>query len=68
MFELCINDIPSDCIDECAASGDCSDAVEFWCDLLSFEVNRADVIPGLLEYGAWDTEELAAKSDDEIWD
>lgn len=63
---LCLTDLPPECIADCAHSGRCDDDVAHWMAELSFTVDRARAIRCLKGYGAWDDEELAASSDDEL--
>lgn len=58
--------LPVDCIRDCSASGDVSQAVEYWRNRLNLTVNRERAIECLKGYGAWDDETLAASSNNEI--
>ena len=55
--------VPSDCIADCAASGDVEPAVSYWVDELNVTVNRDRATRYLLGFGAWDQSELDAMTD-----
>jgi len=55
---------PADCIESCAASGDCTEAVEYWQSRLNFNPPRDLMERYLKEYGAWD--DLQTASDDTL--
>jgi len=57
-------EIPQDCIDDCSAVGDCSNAVAYWIKELEFKVDRQTAINYLDEFGAWET--LESDTDQEI--
>lgn len=59
-------EIPEECAEDCSHSGRCDDDVEYWVKKLGFEAPRHLAIPYLREFGAWDDEELAAKSDEDL--
>jgi hypothetical protein len=64
---LTIDQLPQECIHDCGAgSGDKSEDVEAWRRQLGFTVDREKATRCLLGYGAWDKDELAAMSDDDI--
>lgn len=63
---LSIEDIPRDAIFECSHPGPCDADVENWCATLGLTVDRQAAIDCLTGYGAWDREELAAKSDTDL--
>lgn len=52
----CLNEskLSQDCIDDCSAGGDVSEAVEFWVRELDFRVPQALARKALEGYGAWD--------------
>ena len=58
--------IPQECVDAIAQSGSNDSAVEEWQTKLDFLVPREIAIKDLLEYGAWDLEELEQLSDIEL--
>lgn len=61
-------ELPTDCIQECAAQGRVDDAVAYWVEKLNFEedfpVEKARTY--LAEFGAWEREELARMSTNEL--
>src|SRR5260370_19382269 len=63
---LSIEDLPHECISDCSHSGACDDDVAHWLKELAFTVDRVKAISCLRGYGAWDAEELAASTDDEL--
>lgn len=65
-YALHLADLPRDCIEDCSAPGDATEAVEFWRTELQFAVERAPAIECLAEYGAWEDETLAKSTDDEL--
>lgn len=58
-YDLSIDDLPQECIDDCSAQGSVDDAVEYWVGKLNFSVNPERARRCLKGYGAWDAEELA---------
>ncbi len=56
---LASGQFPADCITECSASGDVSEAVEYWVRNLEFNPPRDLAIRYLREFGAWDDLETA---------
>lgn len=66
-WELSLSDIPRECIEDCTVGGqDASEPVKHWRQRLAFTVNRTKALKCLKGYGAWEPEELAAQSDDDI--
>ena len=61
-----VREIPADCVEDCAHSGDCTADVEAWCARLGFTVPRDLAILWLAEFGAWDVAELTDASDDTL--
>ena len=61
-----IGSFPKKCVEECAASGDCTDAVQFWQNKLDFTVPRENAMAYLIRSGGWSFEELHALNDTEI--
>ena len=59
-------DLPDDCIETCAASGDVYEAVEFWRQELDFTVDRAKAIKTLEATGGWVDEDLNQWDDERI--
>jgi hypothetical protein len=59
-------EFPSEAIADCTGWGDVSESVAFWQEKLNFNAPRELAVAYLLEFGAWDSQELAAKSDVEI--
>ena len=55
-------ELPRECIAECSASGDVTAAIEYWVDRLDLTVDTHAAIDYLVEFGAWEIEEL------ESWD
>ena len=60
---LTLDDLPLDCVHDCSASGDVTDAVTYWVERLDFEVARVAAIAYLQEFGAWTDQELAETPD-----
>jgi hypothetical protein len=58
--------LPADCIADCAHSGPCDEDVRHWRDRLEFQVPRERAVAYIREFGAWTSEELASKSDEEL--
>lgn len=52
-------DFPEEAIQDCSASGDMGEAVDFWLAELGFDVPEEDARAYLRGYGAWDDDELA---------
>ena len=65
-YILSISDLPADCIEDCSASGDVVEAVDYWRRELGLTVDRDRAIACLQGYGGWEDEELAAADDDTI--
>lgn len=64
--ELLISELPEDCIAECSASGQVAGMVAYWCEKLEFTVDRENATKYLSGFGAWDAEELASLSAEDI--
>ena len=60
--------IPSDCIKDCSGSGRKDDQVEYWTEELGFDkgLPREKAEAFLREFGAWEADELAMKTDTEL--
>ena len=56
-------DIPLECIDAIAQSGQNDIAVEEWQANLNFSIPKGIAVNHLIEYGAWSNEELESMSD-----
>jgi hypothetical protein len=67
-YDLDISQLPQECIDDCSAQGSVDEAVAYWRDKLSFTVDRDRTVSCLKGYGAWEDEELAASTDEELAD
>lgn len=61
---ICMEDLPEECIRDCAASGDVTEAVKAWAEELDFTVDRERAIQTLQGYGAWSLGELNDAPDD----
>lgn len=61
--DLYPEDLPVECIQECSASGDVYDAVEYWQQQLNFVVDRTNAISYLESTGAWDKSDLEESDD-----
>ena len=62
-----VEDIPRDCVSDCARPGQRQFDVGFWRDHLDFTIeSRESAVKGLMEYGAWEEEELDNKSDTDL--
>ena len=57
---------PREAMEDCAGSGDVSDAVHYWREKLEFTVPREMAISWLAETGAWDREELESATDETL--
>ena len=67
--ELTIDQLPQDCIEDCSRGGqDAAPAVQHWRQTLGFTVDRVRAVECLSGYGAWERDELAAATDDELAD
>ena len=65
--ELTIDDLPKDCIEDCTWPGcDAAPACQHWRQELGFTVDRERAIGCLADYGAWERDELAASSDEDL--
>lgn len=68
-YELTIEQLPQECVDDCGKGGGAKDeAVEYWRNKLGFTVDRTHAINCLAGYGAWEREELGAMCDEDIGD
>lgn len=65
-YDLTINQIPRECIKDCSQPGPADATVAYWREQLGFTVDRDRAVRCLKGYGAWDGEELAAMSDEDI--
>jgi hypothetical protein len=54
----CIKSLPADCIKDCSATGDVSQAVDYWVIKLNLEAPSWLLREHLSGYGAWDRPEL----------
>lgn len=61
-----LKEIPEECVEDICHPGPADEAAEEWVERLGFEVPREKAIEYLREYGAWDKEELEAKSDKDL--
>jgi hypothetical protein len=61
-----IKPLPKEAINDCHHPGPCDSDVESWQEELDFMADRDQMINYLKPYGAWDDEELAAKTDQEL--
>lgn len=60
-------EIPEQCVHECTIPGqDVTNAVNHWREKLDFNCPREMAINYLIDFGAWTSEELIAKSTDEL--
>jgi hypothetical protein len=59
-------EMPLDVVTDCAAPGNRDETIEYWQEKLNFNAPRELAVAYLLGFGAWDSQELAAKSDVEI--
>ena len=59
---LCIRDLPEQCIADCSASGDVTDAVAHWQRSLPFNVEPEAAREYLAQTGGWDRDALAAEN------
>lgn len=66
VLDLYPEDLPEDCIQECSASGDVSEAVSYWQQQLNFVVDRNNAINYLESTGGWEKDELKDSSDDTL--
>ena len=64
-YMLAISELPADCIEECSAIGDVTEAVDYWRRELNFTVDRDRAITCLQGY-SYEPTELEASDDDEI--
>lgn len=53
--------LPTDCIEQCSASGSVDEAVDYWQKQLQLNLNKADMIKELNEYGCWETLEYDSR-------
>ena len=63
-----IKTLPADCIEQCSGSGRKDEDVAFWVEELGFDkgLPREKTISFLVEYGAWDEDELNSMSETEL--
>ena len=61
-----IGKFPKDCIEDCGRPGQRYPDVEYWQNELNFLVPQNRAIEYLKEFGAWDSLELASKTDIEL--
>ena len=59
-------EIPENCVKECHHQGACDADVERWVKELNFQVPRDKAVDYLVEFGAWDRDELNAMSDKDL--
>lgn len=59
-------ELPYECVLDCSHQGQCYDDVKYWQSKLNLELDRQFMIDGLLEYGAWNKEELNELDDSEL--
>ena len=59
-------EIPQECVNDCTAIGECLPACQHWQEVLNFDCERQKAIDYLIPFGAWDEDELQAKTDKEI--
>lgn len=64
--EIDKDDLPLECIEACSASGQVDEPVAHWQKELNFSINPQDARDHLQAYGAWEDEELEAKSETEL--
>lgn len=67
-YDLCIRDIPRECIEDCSQPGPADAAVAHWREALQFSVDRNAAITFLEGYGAWERDELEADGDETLAD
>lgn len=51
-------ELPGQCILDCYHQGDCENEVDYWIPKLELDIDRDHLIGELIEYGAWDLDEL----------
>lgn len=59
-YDLSIDDLPRECIEDCSAPGPVDEAVAYWRERLEFTVDRERAIRCLEGYGAWERAQLEA--------
>jgi hypothetical protein len=59
-------DLPEDCVFDCSHQGPCDADVEYWQPKLNLQLDRDGMLAELAEYGAWEDDELASKTDAEL--
>ena len=67
-YDLAIQQLPRECVEDCSRPGPADAAVQHWREVLGFTVDRERATACILGYGAWDADDLAAKSDEDIAD
>ena len=65
-YDLALQDLPRECIEDCARPGPADAAVAHWRETLQFSVDREKAVNCLVGYGAWEREELEADDDNNI--
>ena len=65
-YILDIDQLPTECIEDCSRPGPVDEAVTYWRDKLGLTVDRDRTIRCFTGYGSWDPEELAATEDDTL--
>lgn len=65
-YYLSINDLPPECVVDCSNPGDRTETVRAWRNELEFTVDQPLARICLKRYGAWDDDDLAKMSDDEV--
>lgn len=51
-------ELPIEAVKDCSHQGECYEDAEYWQKTLNLGLNRSDMIKELLQYGAWEIEEL----------
>lgn len=65
-YDLTIDQLPRECIDECSGPGRADEVVAYWRKRLGFTVDRTRALASLAGYGAWERDELATWDDERI--
>ncbi len=63
---LYLEDLPTECIEDCSGPGAADEAVAYWLLNLEFTVDQARAIDYLAACGGWSREELEAADDDTL--
>jgi len=58
--------VPLECAQDLSAQGSVDDAADYWAKEIPLDFSREVKIKGLLEYGAWNREELEELDDHEL--